>query len=59
MQWEEHEEIVVMNMPLPAGDFEVHCSAFTAGLQIAVESTMVACVLTNQTSGGTGQRDEA
>lgn len=56
MQWEEREEVVVMNLPLCAGDFKVHCTACTAGLQIAVENTMVVCVLTDQTSGGTGQR---
>lgn len=59
MRWEEHGEVVFVNLPwrAGAGDFKVHCAAFTAELQIAVENTMVACVLTNQTPGGTGQRE--
>lgn len=43
-----------MNMPLyaVAGDFKVHRSAFTGGLQIEAENMMVACRQTSQTSGG-------
>lgn len=38
-----------MNMPLSAvaGDFEVHHSVFTVGLQIEAENTMVACMQTH------------
>lgn len=42
-------------MPLSAfaGDFKVHCSPFTMGLQIESENnTMVACMQTNESSRG-------
>lgn len=43
-----------MNMPLSAfaGDFKVHCSGFTMGPQIESENSMVACMQTNESSGG-------
>jgi len=53
MQLKEHEEIIFMNVPLSAvaGDFKVHRSGFTVGLQIEAENVAV-CMQTNEASGG-------
>lgn len=43
-----------MNMSLSAfaGDFKVHCSAFTMGLQIESKNKTVACMQTCESYGG-------